>query len=66
MPHNKDANLVIDHKLRRQALKATGLSSKKAVIEKGLRLLVKVHRHRNIRRLRGKIVYLMLFSIKKE
>lgn len=43
-------SLVIDDSLMRQALKATGLSSKKAVI-------VKVHGQRSIRRLRGKIVF---------
>jgi Arc/MetJ family transcription regulator len=50
-------NLVIDDKLMRQALEASGLASKKAVIEEGLRLLVKVHGQRNVRRLRGKIVF---------
>jgi Arc/MetJ family transcription regulator len=52
-----DTNLVIDNKLMRQALKASGLASKKAVIEEGLRLLVKVHGQRSIRRFRGKIVF---------
>lgn len=35
-------NIVIDNGLRRQAMKVTGLSMKKAVIEEGLRLLIKV------------------------
>lgn len=35
-------NIVIDKGLMRQAMKATGLSTKKAVIEEGLRSLIKV------------------------
>jgi Arc/MetJ family transcription regulator len=38
-----------------RAMKATGLSTKKAVVEKGLRLLIKVKEQEGIRRLRGKI-----------
>lgn len=49
--------IVIDDSLMRQAMCATGLLPKKTVVEEGLRLLVKVHRHRSIRRLRGKIVF---------
>ena len=59
-------NLVIDNKLMRQALKASGLASKKAVIEDGLRLLVKMHGQKSIRRFRGKIAIEMTCSIKKE
>jgi len=39
----------------RKALKATGLSTKRAVVEEGLRLLIKVKGQASIRRLRGKI-----------
>ena len=35
-------NIVINNSLMQQAMKATGLSTKKAVVEKGLRLLIKV------------------------
>ena len=35
-------NIVIDHSLMQRAMKATGLSTKKAVVEEGLRLLIKV------------------------
>jgi Arc/MetJ family transcription regulator len=38
----------------RQAMKATGLSTKKAVVEEGLRLLIKVKGQAGIRLLRGK------------
>ena len=48
-------NIVIDNGLMQQAMKATGLSTKKAVVEEGLRLLIKVKEQEGIRRLRGKI-----------
>ena len=48
-------NIVIDNSLMRQAMKATGFSTKKAVVEEGLRLLIKVKGQEGIRRLRGKI-----------
>ena len=50
-------NIVIDNGLMRQAMKVTGLSTKKAVVEEGLRLLVKVKGQAGIRRLRGKITW---------
>lgn len=50
-------NIVIDNSLMRQAMKATGLSTKKAVVEEGLRLLVKVKAQEGVRRLRGKIAW---------
>ena len=50
-------NIVIDNGLMRQAMKVTGLSTKKAVVEDGLRLLVKVKGQAGIRRLRGKITW---------
>jgi Arc/MetJ family transcription regulator len=48
-------NIVIDNGLMQRAIKATGLSTKKAVVEEGLRLLIKVKEQEGIRRLRGKI-----------
>ncbi len=48
-------NIDIDDKLIREAMKATSLTTKKAVVEAGLRLLVKVKAQTNIRRLRGKV-----------
>ena len=50
-------NIVIDNRLMREAMKATGLSTKKAVVEQGLRLLVHVKGQEGIRRLRGKIAW---------
>ena len=49
--------IVIDNSLMRQAMRATGLSTKKAVVEEGLRLLIKVKGPEGIRRLRGKIAF---------
>ena len=48
-------NIVIDDELMAQALKATGLQTKKEVVEQGLRLLVKRSKQQSIRSLRGKI-----------
>ena len=48
-------NIVIDNSLMQRAMKATGFSTKKAVVEEGLRLLIKVKGQKGIRRLRGKI-----------
>ncbi len=48
-------NIVIDNGLMQRAIKATGLSTKKAVVEEGLRLLIKLKEQEGIRRLRGKI-----------
>jgi len=48
-------NIVIDNSLMRQAMKATGLSTKNTVVEEGLRMLIKVKGQEGIRRLRGKI-----------
>ena len=48
-------NIVIDNGLMQRAMKATGLPTKKAVVEEGLRLLIKVKGQEGIRRLRGKI-----------
>jgi Arc/MetJ family transcription regulator len=49
------SNIEIDDALLRKALKITGLSTKRAVLEEGLRLLIKVKEQASIRRLRGKI-----------
>jgi Arc/MetJ family transcription regulator len=48
-------NIVIDDGLMRRALRASGLKTKRAAVEKGLRLLEQVHRQTAIRRLRGKV-----------
>ena len=48
-------NIVIDDNLMRQAMKATGRSTKRAVVEEGLRLLIKVKGQGGLRSLRGKV-----------
>jgi Arc/MetJ family transcription regulator len=48
-------NIVIDDQLIAEAMKATGLPTKKAVVEAGLRLLVQVQAQSGVRRLRGKV-----------
>ena len=48
-------NIVIDDKLIQQAMKATGLTTKRAVVEAGLKLLIQVKAQTGIRGLRGKV-----------
>ena len=48
-------NIVIDDKLIQKAMQATGLPTKRAVVEAGLRLLIQVKAQTGIHRLRGKI-----------
>ena len=45
--------IVIDDKLMQEAMRATGLRTKRAVVEAGLKLLVQVRAQAGIRRLRG-------------
>ncbi|MCU7817216.1 MAG: type II toxin-antitoxin system VapB family antitoxin [Candidatus Thiodiazotropha sp. (ex Rostrolucina anterorostrata)] len=48
-------NIVIDDELMASALKVTGLTTKKDVVEQGLKLLVKRNKQQGIRSLRGKV-----------
>jgi Arc/MetJ family transcription regulator len=48
-------NIVIDDTLMRDALAASGLPSKRAAVEAGLRSLVSLHRQAGVRRLRGQV-----------
>ncbi len=48
-------NIVIDDNLIQKAMRATGLHTKKAVVEAGLKLLIDVKAQAGVRRLRGKI-----------
>ena len=48
-------NIVIDDKLMSDALKATGLNTKKEAVEQGLRLLIQRNKQQAIRKLRGKL-----------
>ena len=48
-------NIVIDDELMAQALKATGLTTKKEVVEQGLKLLIRLKEQQSIRDLKGKL-----------
>ena len=48
-------NIVIDDQLMRDALRATGLKTKREAVEEGLRTLLRLTRQSEIRRLRGKL-----------
>jgi Arc/MetJ family transcription regulator len=50
-------NIVIDDRLMSRALRATGLPTKRAVVEEALRLLVQVQGQTRIRRLRGTVAW---------
>ncbi len=48
-------NIVIDDKLMREALAATGLKTKREAVEMGLRALVRYSKQAEIRQFRGKL-----------
>lgn len=48
-------NIEIDDQLVQQAIRSTGARTKRAVVDAGLRLLVKTHEQAAVRRLRGKV-----------
>lgn len=48
-------NIVIDDKLMREALRATGLKTKREAVELGLRTLVRLRKQAEIRQFRGKL-----------
>ena len=48
-------NIVIDDKLMRKAMQASGAKTKRAAVESALRLLIQLKAQTNIRRLRGQI-----------
>ena len=48
-------NIDIDDTLMRQAMKASGLSTKRETVEAGLRLLVQLRAQQGIRHYRGKL-----------
>lgn len=48
-------NIVIDDKLMQDALRATGLKTKREAVELGLRTLLRLRRQEQIRRFRGKL-----------
>ena len=46
---------MIDDKLMRDTLRATGFKTKREAVEEGLRTLLRLRRQAGIRRLRGKL-----------
>ena len=48
-------NIDIDDDLMRKAMRASGATTKRAVVEQGLRMLIDVRGQRAIRYLRGKV-----------
>ncbi|MFX1532790.1 MAG: type II toxin-antitoxin system VapB family antitoxin [Promethearchaeota archaeon] len=48
-------NVVIDDQLIKEALELSGLRTKKAAIEAGLRLLVKFSQQKKVKDFRGKL-----------
>jgi len=50
-------NIVIDEKLMRDTLRATGLKTKRAAVDEALRTLLSLRKQAAIRRLRGKLLW---------
>ena len=50
-------NIVIDDKLMADTLRATGLRTKREVVELGLKTLLQLRGQAEIRKLRGKIMW---------
>ena len=48
-------NIVIDEKLMKETLRLTGLKTKREAVEQGLRIVLRLSRQAEIRRLRGKL-----------
>jgi Arc/MetJ family transcription regulator len=48
-------NIVIDDNLMSDALKLTGVKTKREAVELGLKTLIKLKKQENIRRFRGKL-----------
>ncbi len=50
-------NIVINDRLMERAMRASGLKTKRAVVEAGLKLLVQVKAQAGVRRLRGRVAW---------
>ncbi|GAB4414597.1 MAG: hypothetical protein OHK0021_21870 [Bryobacter sp.] len=48
-------NIVIDEKLMRETLRATGMKTKREAVEEGLRTLLRLKQQEKIRKVRGKL-----------
>ena len=50
-------NIDIDDKLMKQAMKALGVETKKAAVDRALRQALEIHGQKLLRKLRGKVVW---------
>ena len=50
-------NIVVDDQLMDQALRLSGLKTKKQAVEEGLRLLIAMKKQESIRQFRGKLTW---------
>lgn len=48
-------NIVIDDKLMNDAIKATGLKTKREAVELGLKTLIQLNKQESIKNLKGKL-----------
>ncbi|MGB8697905.1 MAG: type II toxin-antitoxin system VapB family antitoxin [Thermosynechococcaceae cyanobacterium] len=48
-------NIIINDKLMQDALKATGLKTKKEAVELGLKTLIRLNQQSEIKKLKGKL-----------
>ena len=55
--HIMRTNIVIDDKLMADTLRATGLSTKREVVELGLKTLLQLRQQAEIRKLRGRVTW---------
>ncbi len=53
--HIMRTNIEIDENLMEEAMKASGFSTKKATVEEGLRLIVRLKKQERIKEYRGKL-----------
>jgi len=58
-------NIVLDEELLQEALRVTGLRTKRAVVHEALKTLVRVRNRRNLLDLRGKIKFAEGYDHKK-
>ena len=52
---NMRTNIEIDNKLMNEAIRISGLKTKKETVELGLKTLVRLKKQENIRRFRGRL-----------
>jgi Arc/MetJ family transcription regulator len=50
-------NIIIDDKLMSEASRLSQLKTKKAVVEEGLKLLIRLKKQSQIRKLKGKLTW---------